>query len=395
MTAIRSPDYFIGVVQELRKLPKEIEWVEFKENKAYPPEMIGEYLSALSNGAALAGKVYGYLVWGVEDETRAVVGTTFDPGREKVGKEELENWLLQRLEPKINFRFVEITINDQRVVLLEVGRAFRHPVKFLHEEYIRIGSYKKKLKGFPERERDLWRVLDETPFEKEVAVEHVSADEVLRLIDYPAYFDLLHQPLPDNKNGILEALSQDDLIVPCEAGDWNITNLAAILFAKKLDEFRTVKRKAMRVVVYKGDSRVETVREQEGGQGLRKRLRRPHRVHQRPVAGQRGDGSGVAQGDADVPRARGSRARCQCPHPPGLLRHRSRTDGGDLRQPTRGHQPRRTPGRHGAVSGHTTEVPKRSPGLAHAPVRDLRGTRERRGQGCCPDGALSAAGSTL
>ena len=56
MNAGRSPDYFIGLVQELRKLPKETEWTEFKVNKAEPVE-IGEYLSALSNAAALAGKV--------------------------------------------------------------------------------------------------------------------------------------------------------------------------------------------------------------------------------------------------------------------------------------------------------------------------------------------------
>ena len=48
---------------------------------------------------------------------------------------------------------------------------------------------------------------------------------------------------------------------------WDITNLGAILFAKKLDDFPKLKRKAMRVILYKGKGRVETQREQVGDKG--------------------------------------------------------------------------------------------------------------------------------
>ena len=50
------------------------------------------------------------------------------------------------------------------VVLLEVDAAFRHPVQFEGTGFIRIGSYKKRLKDFPEKERELWRTLDATPY---------------------------------------------------------------------------------------------------------------------------------------------------------------------------------------------------------------------------------------
>jgi predicted HTH transcriptional regulator len=59
----------------------------------------------------------------------------------------------------------------------------------------------------------------------------------------------------------------DDLICPSEGGKWNITNLGAILFAKRLDDFRSLRRKAMRVIQYRGTSRVETVKEQVGAKG--------------------------------------------------------------------------------------------------------------------------------
>lgn len=266
MTVDRPDDYLISIVRELCKLPRETEWLEFKHNNTNP-EDIGEYLSALANSAALLGKVNAYLVWGVDDKTHDIIGTTFKPGEVKVGAEELENWLLRLLSPKINFHFYELMVDNQALVLLEIGAAFRHPVQFKGIEFIRVGSYKKKLKDFPEKERELWRVFDQTPFEQEVSAENVSADEVFRLLDYPAYFDLLSLPLPEGREGILAALEGDEMIATGKGGKWNITNLGAILFAKNLLDFRNLKRKAVRIVLYKGESRVETIREQEGVKG--------------------------------------------------------------------------------------------------------------------------------
>ena len=261
MSAERSPEYLRGLVRELVKLPRETEWVEFKHNKAEPEE-IGEYISALSNSAALTGKAHGYLLWGVVDEGHAILGTTFSPAGAKKGNQELESWLLQLLTPKLNFHFYPVVMEDgQPVVVLEIERAFRHPVQFQGHEFIRIGSVKKPLKSFPERERALWRMLERTPFEDGLAAERQSAEEVLRLLDYPAYFSLLNLPLPTNRDGILASLADDDLIVPCEAGGWNITNLGAILLAKNLGDFPTVQRKALRVVKYHGNGRMLTERE--------------------------------------------------------------------------------------------------------------------------------------
>lgn len=262
MTIDRPDDYLISIVHELRKLPRETEWVEFKHNKA-DPEEIGEYLSALANAAALMGKVNAFMVWGVNNQTHDIIGTSFHPNLSKIGNEELESWLLRHLSPKINFRFFELTVDDQHLVLLEIGAAFRHPVRFKNTEFIRVGSYKKKLKDFPEKERELWRAFDKTPFEAEVAAENISAEEVMRTLDYPAYFDLLKLPLPEGRDGILAAFEADRMIARGKSGKWNITNLGAVLFARRLADFQNLGRKAVRVILYKGESRIETIREQE------------------------------------------------------------------------------------------------------------------------------------
>jgi ATP-dependent DNA helicase RecG len=266
MSSERSQEYLAGLVRELCKLPRETEWVEFKVNEA-ESQAIGEYISALANSAALVGKAFAYLVWGIRDEDHSIIGTTFDPHAARMGNEELESWLLRLLEPKIDFRFFTVEIDGRRIVLLEIVRAARHPVRFSGQEFIRVGTYKKKLKDFPEKERALWRNFDQTPFEDGVAKERVTDDDVLRLMDYPAYFELLERPLPADRRGIFEALADDRLIHRSDAGGWDVTNLGAILFAKRLDAFHGLRRKSVRVIQYRGNGRTETLREQEGAKG--------------------------------------------------------------------------------------------------------------------------------
>ena len=188
MSGNPTPDYLHSLLTELCKLPVETGWVEFKENNANPQE-IGEYLSALSNAAALQGQANGYVVWGVKDETREVVGTTFHPGRAKSGNEDLVNWLTRLLNPKLHFQFHELVHESKPVVILEIPRALGRPVQFQGVEFIRVGSYRQKLKDHPQIEQLLWRVFDTTPFEELLALRHADSADVLSLLDYPAFFE--------------------------------------------------------------------------------------------------------------------------------------------------------------------------------------------------------------
>jgi len=267
MTLERDLDYLQSLLKELCKLPRETEWLEFKRDNA-DPLLIGQYISALANSAALLGKQSAYVVWGVEDDGHEVVGTRFRPASARHKQQELESWLLQKTAPKIHFRFFNFDApSGHPVVILEIQAASHTPVQFDGTEYLRVGSYTKKLREFPEKERELWRVFDRKPFEQQMAAENVSADEVLLRLDYPAYFDLTRQPLPDNRTGILDALQADQMIEHSDAGQWNITNLGAILFAKRLQDFGSVARKAVRLVLYRGNSKLETIRELEGNKG--------------------------------------------------------------------------------------------------------------------------------
>lgn len=263
---VRSPEYIKSLVNEFIKLPNETEWVEFKHNNE-DPQMIGEYISALSNSAALNGKTNGYIIWGVDDTTHDILGTIFSPALSKKGNQELENWLLGNLEPKIDFRFYEIEIDNKKIVLFEIAPAYRHPIKFNGIEYIRVGSYKKSLKDFPEKERELWRIFDNIPFEKQIAVDNIDVIEVLGYLEYTKYFELLDIPLPENRNAIIESLIADNMVNKLDNAKYAITNLGAILFAKDLSKFNNLKRKAIRVIQYKDNTKLKTLKEIVGNKG--------------------------------------------------------------------------------------------------------------------------------
>lgn len=89
----------------------------------------------------------------------------------------------------------------------------------------------------------------------------------LRRLDYASYFELLSMDLPSEKQGILDALQADGMITKNEAGNYNITNLGAILFAKRLADFPSLERKAIRVIKYSGNNRMTSAKEQIGGKG--------------------------------------------------------------------------------------------------------------------------------
>lgn len=145
------------IVDELLSYSNEKEWFEFKENWFVPDEL-GEYISALSNSAAIEGRKFAYFVWGINDKTHEVVGTAFNYDQD-VNHEPLKHYLRRKCSPDNNFDFKELTIRGKRIVLLTIPAAKTVPLSFAWERYIRIGSSKENLRKYPEKESYLFDVL--------------------------------------------------------------------------------------------------------------------------------------------------------------------------------------------------------------------------------------------
>ncbi len=254
-----------AIIRDIQASPTECEWVEIKHDND-SPESIGEYVSALANGAAYMGQSRGFMAWGLDDNSHRIVGTKFNPKTTKYGNEELESWISHNLSPRIDFFFHEITLPEGRVVVMIVDSAGNTPVKFKGVAFIRIGSYKKKLADYPERERKIWQNTQNSSFEMKIAKSAVSDDEVLELLDYSRIFSLLHLPFPDSKAAIIDKLLEEQLIIRRQSC-YDITNLGAILFANNLKRFELLARKAVRVIFYKTGDRINALKEQVSDKG--------------------------------------------------------------------------------------------------------------------------------
>jgi len=255
----------IDLVHDLIGRPAETSWVEFKQGNT-DPKMIGVRCSALSNAARVDGKDCAYMLWGIDDASQSIVGTTFDPDKNKVGNQPLQMWLAQKLAPSIAFMFRVVACPEGRVVLLEIPAATSSPVAFEGTPYIRIGSATPKLADYPDRYKQLIEAMQPYTWEHGIARQYISGDEVLSLLDYAQYFRLTGQPLPDNRTGIFERLEAEQLIRRDVGEKWSITNLGAVLFATELAKFDpSLARKAVRFIAYSGTNRAATVTHRHDG----------------------------------------------------------------------------------------------------------------------------------
>ena len=254
------------LLENLTSQGSECEWIEFKHN-FHSPEEIGERISALANGACLHNQPYGYLVYGVEDVTHKIIGTTFKVKTHKKGNEDIQSWLSNMLNPKVDFRTHEFDYSPGlHISMFVIPTAINIPIEFQKIAYIRIGSITRKLSDFPEKESKIWRNSFGSTFEKEIARYNVSAPDIIQLLSTQTYFELLNLPYPSDQRGVIEKFISEALVVK-DGMSYNITRLGAILFAKDLTAFESVQRKSVRVIVYKGNNKIDTIREQIGRKG--------------------------------------------------------------------------------------------------------------------------------
>nr|WP_314486084.1 ATP-binding protein [uncultured Kingella sp.] len=227
--------------------------LEFKEAKnQYDTEKLRRYCVAIANEGG------GYLVLGVADKPpRPVVGSQAFSDTQNIAEK-----LFQHLGFRIDVE--EIFHPDGRVVVFSIpprpkGTAYHCNGSYLMrsgEELVPMSEDQLR-KIFAEGQAD-WLSLP--------ARKDVSAQEVVQLLDTQTFFDLLKLPYPTDQKGVLERLLSECLIERAISG-FHILNIGAILLAKSLSSFPGISRKASRVIVYTGESKMQTSSDQSGEKG--------------------------------------------------------------------------------------------------------------------------------
>ncbi|SNV31942.1 Divergent AAA domain [Chryseobacterium taklimakanense] len=145
------------MVDELRSYSKETTWIEFKRNDATDNQRLGRYISGLSNAARLSNEPFGYLVFGVEDDTWDVVGTTYNYLKRKEKGSDLDFYIRKGLTPSIYFEVFPCDYNGDKLIIFKIPACSSVPTEFENVAYIRIDSHLTELKKFPEH---LKRILN-------------------------------------------------------------------------------------------------------------------------------------------------------------------------------------------------------------------------------------------
>lgn len=253
------------LINVLCALPSETPWLEFKVNN-FKPDMIGMDICALANSTVLEERSCSYMIWGIDDITHEIVGTTENLQSVKVGdkegtKEELSNWLTRMLSPNTEFSTRSVDFDGKNIFILEIQKPLGQPSTFKKEEYIRVGSYTKKLRDLPTIKAQLWDRLRNTNFETQFAKQDLTLNEAFGLIDYLTYFKLRRIPLPTDNEGLAHYLLEEGILVLQDNGKYAISNLGGITLARQLSFFPRLERKAIRIVQYDGSGRVKMLKE--------------------------------------------------------------------------------------------------------------------------------------
>lgn len=246
----------LATLQQWLTTPAETEHLEFKEAKQqYDTTKLLRYCVALANEGG------GHLVLGVSDQ----------PPRQVVGSQAFSaladlNDIKSRILDKLHIRVDAVSLDhpDGRVLVFAVpSRPMGQPLAFDGAYLMRVGE-----DLVPMTPDQLKRIFAEGEQEwcLKAAMTDCDGDKVVQLLDTQSYFDLLNLPYPATREAVLERFSGERLIE--RTGEcWTITNLGALLFAKKLDQFEKLARKAPRVIVYEGTNKLKTKTDKPGVKG--------------------------------------------------------------------------------------------------------------------------------
>jgi len=227
-----------------RQAASEHQRLEFKEAKeSFDEDKLHRYCIGLANEGG------GSLLLGIADAPpRRVVGSRAFPNL--VG---LADRLFQALKFRVDVE--EVAHPDGRVVVFHIPSRPRGTAYHLHGTYLmRSGS---SLTAMDESQLRRIFAEGEADWLEEHSKVGLAAEQVIELLDTQTFFELLGLPYPSGRVGVLDRLIGERLI-DASASGFSVRRLGALLLAKRLVDFPDLARKAPRIVVYNGVSKLET-----------------------------------------------------------------------------------------------------------------------------------------
>ena len=246
--------------KSLKPIPQELNEIDWKCALSTKTDRLAQHISAFANYSS-----GGFLAIGINNDgmPSPLNKTQMDEVIQKLG-----NIARNNLAQPVGIEHAVITYNDNPVLFIHIPEQQNKPVHLrgsnIFDCYTRSAGQSVKLSRHEVTQ--LVALSTGYDFESQPAMSSVDNDEIIKQIDYDSYFTLQQKRLPETKSNIILALADDNLVNKTNTA-WDILNLGAILFAKNLSTFKQLSRKAVRVIVYEGTSRIKAFKEQEESKG--------------------------------------------------------------------------------------------------------------------------------
>jgi ATP-dependent DNA helicase RecG len=245
----------------LNPVPAEINELDWKAALSQKSDRIAQHLSAFSN---LPGG--GFLVFGVQNDgsLQSVEHSEASNIIQKLG-----NIARNNLAHPVSIDHIITSYRDHSILLIHILENQMKPVHVrggtIYDSYKRSAGQTVKMSLA--EVTSLVANSNSLSFEELGAMSDIREDDVLNFLDFDAFFRMASKNLPENKKAILDTLADEGLVRTHPTGAWDITNLGAILFAKDLRQFKTLKRKSVRIIVYSNTTKIDAIKEQEVERG--------------------------------------------------------------------------------------------------------------------------------
>ena len=217
----------------LYPVPTELNDIDWKSSLSPKKERLAQHICAFSN---LKGG--GILVFGVNNDgaISSFPKTSIDETVTLLG-----NIANNNLSSPIQIEHDVLEFQGCSLLFVYIPEQSERPIhmrgKSIFESYIRSAGQTVKMSQL--QVRTMIAESRGLKFEQTIALNNLSKEQVLSLLNYRKYFELIGKSTPINIDIILERLQEQSFCKQDETG-WSITNLGAILFATSLKSFPTL-----------------------------------------------------------------------------------------------------------------------------------------------------------
>lgn len=244
----------------LNPIATELNELDWKSGLSCKTERLAQHICAFSNM-----KGGGLLVFGVNDDA-SLFSVTKEESAEII--KTLGNIAKNNLSSSITIEHWTTEYKGHALLFIHIPEQVDKPTylrgKEIWDSYTRSAGQTVKMSR--SQIKSLIADSQGISFEQRIAKENVNTEELLLLLDYTKYFEMLGKDIPNEKTTIARRLEEFGLCNKTEEG-WNITNMGAILFAKNISEFEGLKTHSVIVRKYAGSNNRDLLSEQVGRLG--------------------------------------------------------------------------------------------------------------------------------